>query len=116
MDLPDSTDRSRRVPLSVPRADQWLLHSLLLDRIDREVTAAEPTTIDPPPLAVFQAFERLDAGETCFTIAQLEAIQTVLAEYHHTTTRGSESARLERLRHRITEILNQHQATRPAEG
>lgn len=36
-------------------------------------------------MAVFYAFETLNAGETSFTDAELEAIQSVLAKYHHST-------------------------------
>ena len=57
---------------------------------------------------MFRAFERLDAGKTSFTVAQLEAIQTVLMEYHHATTWWElERAQIEQLLHRVTSCLDQ---------
>lgn len=115
MTLPDTTDRSHRVPLAVSLEEQWTLHHVLLDRIEREATAAEPTAIDPPSLAVFQAFERLDAGETSFTVAQLEAIRAVLTEYRHATGWAPERARLEHLLECVTELVGQHRPARLAD-
>ncbi|WP_227357534.1 hypothetical protein [Haladaptatus salinisoli] len=63
------------------------------------------SVIDPPPLEVFQSFETLDAGGTQFSIAQLEAIQAVLAKYHHSIWWEGEELQLERLLHRVTTIL-----------
>lgn len=65
---------------------------------------------------MFQAFERLDAGKTSFTIAQLEAMQTVLVEYQQTEVGESESTQLDRLLYQISDTLNQHRGIRPAEG
>lgn len=72
--------------LSIPLETVWTLHHVLLDRSEKEATEPSPASAETPPIEVFRAFERLDAGETSFTIAQLEAIQTVLMEYHHATT------------------------------
>jgi hypothetical protein len=84
---------------------------VLLDRIEQEATEEAALSVEAPPIEVFQAFERLDAGETSFTIAQLEAIQTVLMEYHHATTWWElERAEIERLLHRVTRCLNHQQA------
>lgn len=114
MDASDTPERSPWISLSLPPEEQWTLHHVLLDRIERETTA-EQTNVDPPA-EVVRAFERLDAGETGFTVAQLEAIQAVLAEYHHATTWWElERARLERLLHRVTDLVEQHRATLPAE-
>jgi hypothetical protein len=84
---------------------------VLLDRIEQEAAEATPASVEAPPIEVFQAFERLDAGKTSFTIAQLEAIQTVLMEYHHASTWWElERAGIERLLHRVTRCLNQQHA------
>jgi hypothetical protein len=97
--------------LSLPPEAQWTLHHVLLDRIEQEATEASPTSVEVPPVEVFQAFERIDAGNTSFTVAQLEAIQTVLMEYHHASTWWElERAGIERLLHRVTRCLNQQQA------
>jgi hypothetical protein len=102
---------TRSVTLSLSPEERWTLHHVLLDRIEQEATAAEPTGVEPPPVEVFQAFETLDAGETSFTIAQLDAIQTVLAEYHRSTTWWElERARIEQLLHHVTDLLDQPRA------
>jgi len=107
----DTPDRPRSVTLSLSTEVTWTLHHVLLDRIEQEATEASPTSVEAPPIEVFQAFERLDAGKTSFTIAQLEAIQTVLMEYHHASTWWElERAGIERLLHRVTRCLNQQQA------
>lgn len=108
MDMPDNHHPSCSITLSVPPAEQWTLHHVLLDRIEREATAVEPTTVDPPPVEIFQAFETLDAGDTTFTIPQLDAMQTLLAEYHHATTWVLDRPQIEELLHRITTCLDQY--------
>ena len=74
-----------KTPLSLSRAEHWTLHHVLLHCIERE--AAEPD-IGPPSVAVFRAFAALDAGETAFAEPELEAIQSVLAEYITRLTGG----------------------------
>ena len=104
------------IQLSLSREDHWTLHHVLLDRIEREATAEEPSKIDAPPISLFHAFETLDAGETSFTIAQLEAVQTILAEYHHSSTRWElERSALERLLHQVTVPIEQHRSALPAD-
>ena len=100
---------TRSVTLSLSLEEHWTLHHVLLDRIEQERKATEPTGVEPPPVEVFQAFETLDAGETRFTIAQLDAIQTVLATYQHSTTWWEhERARIKQLLQHVTDLLNQH--------
>lgn len=100
---------TRSVTLSLSPEEHWTLHHVLLDRIEQEEAAAEPTGIEPPAVEVFQAFETLDAGETSFTIAQLDGIQTVLAKYHHSTSWWKlERTRIEQLLHHVTDLLDQH--------
>jgi hypothetical protein len=103
------------VTLSLPFEEHWMLHHVLLDRIEQEAVAEESSSVDPPPVAVFQAFEALDAGETRFTIAQIEAMQTLLAEYHHAPRWELHRPQLEQLLYRITERIEQHQAALPAD-
>lgn len=105
--MPDDTHPHRPVTLSLPPEEAWTLHHVLLDRIEREA-ASEPAA-GSPPVEVFRAFETLDAGGRRFTVAQLEAMQGVLAEYHHATTWWEiERARIERLLDRITDRLDRH--------
>lgn len=99
----------RTVPLSLPPAERWTLHHVLLTRIEQETTAEETSAVDPPPIEVFQAFETLDRGDTEFTVDQLEAMETVLSTFHHRTTWWElERSRLERLLHQVTERLENH--------
>lgn len=91
-----------KTPLSLSRAEHWTLHHVLLHRIEREAT--EPD-IEPPSVAVFRAFASLDAGETAFTEPELEAIQSVLAEYHYSTDWWEvERAQLETLLYEVTQV------------
>jgi hypothetical protein len=99
------------VTLSLSPETAWTLHHVLLDRIEQEATETTLTSVEAPPIEVFQAFETLDAGNTSFTIAQLEAIQAVLMEYHHATTWWElERAQIEQLLHRVTSCLDQQRA------
>ena len=110
--MPDKSEQPPSITLSLPPEEQWTLHHVLLDRIDQKTTVGDTAEVDPPPVEVFQAFETLNAGETSFTIAQLKAIQDVLAEYHHSPTWWEiERPQFEQLLHRITQLIEQHQAT-----
>ena len=112
MATPDPSDQPRSVMLSLSSEVAWTLHHVLLDRIEREAAEATPASVEAPPIEVFQAFERLDAGETSFTIAQVEAIQTVLMEYHHATTWWElERAQIEQLLRQVTTRLDQQRAS-----
>lgn len=59
-----TTDR-QEVALDLSRAQQWVLHHVLLDRI--ELGANAPETVDPPSPAVYRAFDKLDHGSVRFT-------------------------------------------------
>ena len=89
------------VKTSLPpsRAEQWTLPHVLLHRIERE--SSNPGE-ESPPMTVFCAFETLDAGETAVTDVELKTIQSVLAEYHHSTDWwGSERTQIESLLYQI---------------
>jgi hypothetical protein len=95
----------------LPLGAQRTLYHVLFDRFEQEATAAKTTRIDPPPIEVFLAFERLDAGNTSFTIAKLRAIQTVLIEFHHTSTWWElERTQIEQLLQQVTSRLDQQRA------
>jgi hypothetical protein len=85
--------------LSLSREERWTLHHVLLDRL-RGGTPDAAT--GRPPTALRTAFERLDAGDTAFTAAELDAMETVLARYHHSPTWEVERPRLERLLHCVS--------------
>lgn len=104
--MSDSPSHPHSITLSLPPEEQWTLHHVLLDRIEQETTTKDSANVDPPPLEVFQAFETLDAGETSFTIPQLLAIQTILAEYHYSSTWWEiERSRIEQLLHRVADPI-----------
>lgn len=108
--MPDNAHDPAEVSLSLDRETRWTLHHVLLDRLERETRAEDPTGIDPPPVAVFDAFETLDAGETSLTTTELEAIRTVVAEYHHSSRWELERPRLEGLLHHLTALLEERGA------
>lgn len=98
--------RTRPVTLSLSAEEQWTLHHILLDHVDAESTVSDSARTDPPTVEAVRAFEALDAGETEFTIAQLEAVRSILAEYHHSSTWWAvERPRIERLLHRVSEPI-----------
>lgn len=99
-------ERTRHVTLSLTAEEEWTLHHVLLDRIDAGSTPTGTPRGEPPSLEVLRAFERLDAGETTFTVVQLEAVRSVLAEYHHASTWWAvERSRIEQLLHRVSAPL-----------
>lgn len=97
----------RTAHLELTRGEQWTLHHALLDRIDRERTAADATGIDPPPLAVYTAFETLEAGDdvTRFSVVQLEASRDVVSSYCDRDDWEADWERLERLYWKLTRAL-----------
>ena len=105
--------QSRTVTLSPPLEEQWTLHHVLLDRIERE--AEEPASVDSPPVEAYRAFERLDDGRRSFTVAQVEAMRTIIAEYHHSPEWEHDRSRLERLLRRLSDRLEEPQSARLAD-
>lgn len=97
------------VPLS--RAEAWTLHHVLLDWLQRDDEAERPGAA--PPSAVRAAFETVDAGGTTFTAAQLDAIQPILAAYHHAPPWEPDRARLEQLLYRVTAHRDRAQPALP---
>ena len=91
------------VTLSLSPSERWTLHHVLLDRIEQESTSGEPSRTDPPPIEVFRAFDRVDAGRTTFTRSQVAAIEPVVAGYHHAPEWEADRARLEEILHQITD-------------
>lgn len=83
--------------LSLPPEEQWTLHHVLLDRLGRDAPA-EPDAVP----ALRRAFETLDDGGRRFTLAELEAMERVLAACHHSTRWEVDRPRLEALLSRIS--------------
>ena len=108
--MSSSQHTGRSVALSIPREEQWTLHHVLLDRIERERTVKSPET-GPPSIEVYRAFDRLDDGETAFTLAQLEAVQSVLSRYHHSPTDWElDRPEIEALLERVTDAIDRAEA------
>ncbi|MDL5363082.1 hypothetical protein [Halalkalicoccus sp. NIPERK01] len=101
--MPPSSPNVKK-SLSLSPSEQWTLHHVLLRRIDQE--SVNPSE-EPPPIEVFRAFAALDAGDLSFTDAELEAIQSVLTDYHHDTDRWSvDRPRVELLLQHVSEARN----------
>ena len=104
---------SRAQALSLAPADLWTLHHVLCDRLDAELTATDATAVDPPPLAVYTAFETLEAGERRITVAELEVIRDVVSQYHHRTDEwAADRARLEQVLETVTQTLERARSPR----
>ena len=58
-----TTTRTKAVELTDEQA--WVLHDVLLERIDAE--RRDPEGVDPPALGVYQAFDALDSGQRHLT-------------------------------------------------
>jgi len=98
-----STDST---PLSLAAADQWVLHHVLLDRIERARGNDGTPGEDAPPIALYRAFERLDAGTASFGADELAAMQNVLAAYQCATDEWElERAAIERLLREVSTAL-----------
>lgn len=106
--MSDEAPHGESVTLALSRAEQWTLHHILPDRLEQDPSAVAPARSDPPPVEVFEAFETLDAGQLSFTPAQLAAIQTVLAAYHHSPTWWElERPQIEQFLERVTTAREQ---------
>ena len=104
--------------LSLSRAEQWTLHHALLDWLDGDCDVAASSGLDPgpPDAEVRRAFETLDAGGDRYTLAELEAMQSVLATYHHSPTWWEiERPRLERLLHHVSTGIERSRGSCPAD-
>jgi len=68
-----------RRTLDLTRKEQWVLHDVMLDRIELELHA--PTDTDPPSLAVYRIFEKLEAGMHRFSERERRCIQRELRQH-----------------------------------
>ncbi|WP_152040808.1 DUF7853 family protein [Salinigranum salinum] len=91
--------------LVLSREQRWTLHHVLLDWLGRE-TAATSDHGSAATSEIERAFAELDAGGCEFTHAELQAVQDVLASYHHSPTWWEvERSRLEGLLHEVSARL-----------
>jgi len=75
----DSQNAYNESTLGLSREEQWVLHHVMLDSIEMESRAPEST--DPPSLAVYQVFEKLDTGTRRFTEHEHRCIRDELRRY-----------------------------------
>ncbi len=104
----DSQNAQNESTLGLSREEQWVLHHVMLDSIEMESRA--PENADPPPLAVYQVFEKLDTGTRRFTGHERRCIRDELRRYadaENTPDRDKPIAKsiLDRLERRKSAIL-----------
>ncbi|WP_306053907.1 DUF7853 family protein [Natronococcus wangiae] len=75
--IPSSGRQERRINLS--REEQWVLHHVMLDRMELE--AQSPADTDPPSIAVYRVFEKLEAGTHQFSQSECQCLQDELRQY-----------------------------------
>lgn len=68
-----------RSTLNLSREEQWVLHHVMLDRIELELHA--PETTDPPSIAVYRVFEKLENGIHRFSQRERQCIKEELQQY-----------------------------------
>ncbi|MHC3439444.1 DUF7853 family protein [Natrialbaceae archaeon A-gly3] len=73
------TLRNTREQVTFSREQQWVAHHVMLDRIELEAKA--PGETEPPPMEVFQVFEKLEAGEPRLTSSERRCLCRELRRY-----------------------------------
>lgn len=61
------------------REEQWVVHHVLLDRIEMELHAPEST--DPPSPTVYRAFEKLEGDAARLSQSERECVRDELRRY-----------------------------------
>lgn len=69
----------QKYTLDLSREEQWVLHHVLLDRIELEAQA--PADTDPPPITVYRVFEKLEAGTHQFSRYERQGLRDELHKY-----------------------------------
>lgn len=65
--------------LSLSREEQWVVHHVMLDRMELEAQA--PAETDPPPLDVYRIFEKLEGGIHWFSQRECQCLRNELSQY-----------------------------------
>ena len=73
------TLRNTREQLTFSREQRWVAHHVMLDRIELEAKA--PGETEPPPIEVFQVFEKLEADELRLTSSERQCLCSELRRY-----------------------------------
>ncbi|WP_290812255.1 hypothetical protein [Halovivax sp.] len=69
--------------VDLSREEQWLLHHVLLDRVESALQA--PAETDPPPVVVYRVFDELETGRHRFTESELAYLRTASGRYVEAT-------------------------------
>ena len=64
------------VPLSLPSQEQWVLHRVLSDMLDR--SRRSPGTTPPPHPDVYRTVRKVEAGSLLFTVSELRIAREAL--------------------------------------
>lgn len=75
----DDPNRQLEHVFDLSREEQWVLHHVILDRLELEAQA--PADTDAPPLAVYRVFEKLDSGMYQFSECEHERLKDELRKY-----------------------------------
>lgn len=65
--------------LELSREEQWMLHHVMLDRMELE--ARSPAETDPPPVAVYRVFEKLETGTHRFSRCERRCLRAELCQH-----------------------------------
>lgn len=99
-----SSSDGEAATVSLSPTEQWTLHHLLLHQLEQAATESGDT--EEMSEVLLDAFETIDRGEQQFTHAELQAVQSVLAQYHHSTSWWElERSQIERVLHQVAEAL-----------
>lgn len=67
------------VPLRLPSREQWVLHHVLSDRIER--SRRSPATAPPPPREVESVFQKVESGSLLLTVPEIRRTREALITY-----------------------------------
>ena len=73
------TLRNTPEQVTLTREQRWVAHHVVLDRIELEAKA--PGETGPPPIELFQVFEKLEAGEPRLTSSERRYLCRELCRY-----------------------------------
>lgn len=75
----DDSNRQSEHALDLSRDEQWILHHVVLDRMELEAQA--PADTDAPPVALYRVFEKLEAGTYRFSQREYDCLRDEVREY-----------------------------------
>ena len=92
------------VPLRLSSREQWVLHHVLSNRIDRPRRA--PGRAPPPAPEIHQALRKIESGTTFYTVPELRRTREALTAYlRNGTVAAGERREVGHLLERIDDAL-----------